>query len=82
MTWLIGFKGPSGFSAKHTAEDVTEGVDGKGLTAIVTGFFLSISLSFCFLHFLEVLDRFSSRFHMGFLICPLEHSSRYKLSKS
>lgn len=37
MTWLIGFKGPSGFSAKHTAEDVTEGVDGKGLTAIVTG---------------------------------------------
>ncbi|KAL7596921.1 hypothetical protein Lser_V15G30374 [Lactuca serriola] len=37
MTWLIGFKGPSGFSAKHTAEDVTEGVDCKGLTAIVTG---------------------------------------------
>lgn len=37
MTWLIGFKGPSGFSAKNTAEDVTEGIDGKGLTAIVTG---------------------------------------------
>ncbi|KAI3689534.1 hypothetical protein L2E82_47494 [Cichorium intybus] len=37
MTWLIAFKGPSGYSAKHTAEDVTKEVDGKGLTAIVTG---------------------------------------------
>jgi len=37
MTWLIAFKGASGFSAKNTAEDVTKGVDGHGLTAIVTG---------------------------------------------
>nr|XP_043627722.1 short-chain dehydrogenase TIC 32, chloroplastic-like [Erigeron canadensis] len=33
----IAFKGKSGFSAKNTAEDVTDGVDGHGLTAIVTG---------------------------------------------
>ncbi|MFS7923866.1 putative very-long-chain 3-oxoacyl-CoA reductase [Helianthus anomalus] len=37
MPWLIAFKGKSGFSAKHTAEQVTKGVDGHGLTAIVTG---------------------------------------------
>ncbi|KAJ0775229.1 putative very-long-chain 3-oxoacyl-CoA reductase [Helianthus annuus] len=40
MPWLIAFKGKSGFSAKHTAEQVTKGVDGHGLTAIVTGIFL------------------------------------------
>ncbi|XP_076887502.1 short-chain dehydrogenase TIC 32, chloroplastic-like [Bidens hawaiensis] len=37
MVWLFGFKGESGFSARNTAEDVTEGIDGHGLTAIVTG---------------------------------------------
>ncbi|KAJ0594413.1 putative very-long-chain 3-oxoacyl-CoA reductase [Helianthus annuus] len=36
MTWLIAFKGKSGFSAKNTAEDVTKEVDGHGLTAIIT----------------------------------------------
>ncbi|KAL6182208.1 hypothetical protein ACLB2K_043631 [Fragaria x ananassa] len=30
-------KGPSGFSASSTAEEVTQGIDGTGLTAIVTG---------------------------------------------
>ncbi|TXG70947.1 hypothetical protein EZV62_005882 [Acer yangbiense] len=30
-------KGPSGFSWSSTAEEVTQGVDGTGLTAIVTG---------------------------------------------
>ncbi|KAF8380217.1 hypothetical protein HHK36_027699 [Tetracentron sinense] len=35
--WLIGRKGPSGFSACSTAEQVTEAIDGTGLTAIVTG---------------------------------------------
>ncbi|KAI5655464.1 hypothetical protein M9H77_32651 [Catharanthus roseus] len=35
--WLLGFKGPSGFSARSTAEEVTQGIDGSGLTAIVTG---------------------------------------------
>ncbi|KAM0069917.1 putative oxidoreductase [Helianthus debilis subsp. tardiflorus] len=37
MPLLIACKGKSGFSAKHTAEDVTEGIDGHGLTAIITG---------------------------------------------
>lgn len=39
--WIFGWKGPSGFSARSTAEEVTQGIDGTGLTAIVTG------LSFC-----------------------------------
>uniref|UniRef100_A0A5B6Z1M1 Short-chain dehydrogenase TIC 32 n=1 Tax=Davidia involucrata TaxID=16924 RepID=A0A5B6Z1M1_DAVIN len=35
--WLFSRKGPSGFSACSTAEEVTHGIDGTGLTAIVTG---------------------------------------------
>ncbi|KAK8618103.1 hypothetical protein V6N13_115977 [Hibiscus sabdariffa] len=35
--WLFSWKGASGFSAYSTAEDVTHGIDGTGLTAIVTG---------------------------------------------
>lgn len=35
--WIFGWKGPSGFSACSTAEEVTQGIDGTGLTAIVTG---------------------------------------------
>ncbi|KAF9689329.1 hypothetical protein SADUNF_Sadunf01G0081000 [Salix dunnii] len=35
--WFFGRKGPSGFSASSTAEEVTQGIDGTGLTAIVTG---------------------------------------------
>lgn len=35
--WIFGTKGASGFSARSTAEEVTEGIDGAGLTAIVTG---------------------------------------------
>ncbi|KAK8584206.1 hypothetical protein V6N13_109599 [Hibiscus sabdariffa] len=35
--WLFSGKGASGFSAYSTAEDVTQGIDGTGLTAIVTG---------------------------------------------
>ncbi|PON51746.1 Short-chain dehydrogenase/reductase [Parasponia andersonii] len=37
MWWFNNKKGPSGFSASSTAEQVTEGIDGSGLTAIVTG---------------------------------------------
>ncbi|KAF5818998.1 putative very-long-chain 3-oxoacyl-CoA reductase [Helianthus annuus] len=38
MTWIYSlFSGPSGFSANSRAEDVTNGIDGTGLTAIVTG---------------------------------------------
>ncbi|XP_020079885.1 short-chain dehydrogenase TIC 32, chloroplastic-like [Ananas comosus] len=35
--WPFSRKGPSGFSWYSTAEEVTEGIDGSGLTAIVTG---------------------------------------------
>ncbi|KAK3434338.1 short-chain dehydrogenase TIC 32, chloroplastic [Eucalyptus grandis] len=35
--WIFGWRGPSGFSARSTAEEVTQGIDGTGLTAIVTG---------------------------------------------
>ncbi|KAG8659174.1 hypothetical protein MANES_02G020400v8 [Manihot esculenta] len=35
--WIFGWKGASGFSACSTAEQVTQGIDGTGLTAIVTG---------------------------------------------
>ncbi|KAI3762482.1 hypothetical protein L1987_52912 [Smallanthus sonchifolius] len=34
---MFGLKGPSGFSRFSTAEEVTSGIDGSGLTAIVTG---------------------------------------------
>ncbi|KAL2550436.1 NAD(P)-binding Rossmann-fold superfamily protein [Forsythia ovata] len=35
--WFFIGKGASGFSANSTAEEVTQGIDGSGLTAIVTG---------------------------------------------
>ncbi|KAI6702104.1 hypothetical protein NL676_011240 [Syzygium grande] len=35
--WIFGWKGPSGYSARSTAEEVTQGIDGTGFTAIVTG---------------------------------------------
>ncbi|XP_061957180.1 short-chain dehydrogenase TIC 32, chloroplastic-like isoform X1 [Populus nigra] len=35
--WFFSRNGTSGFSASSTAEDVTQGIDGSGLTAIVTG---------------------------------------------
>ncbi|KAG8382219.1 hypothetical protein BUALT_Bualt05G0053900 [Buddleja alternifolia] len=35
--WIFGRKGPSGFSACSTAMEVAQGIDGSGLTAIVTG---------------------------------------------
>ncbi|XP_074333759.1 short-chain dehydrogenase TIC 32, chloroplastic-like [Apium graveolens] len=35
--WIFGLNGKSGFSARSTAEQVTKGVDGTGLVAIVTG---------------------------------------------
>ncbi|KAK9103660.1 hypothetical protein Sjap_020914 [Stephania japonica] len=35
--WVFRRKGASGFSYSSTAEEVTQGVDGTGLTAIVTG---------------------------------------------
>ncbi|KAI5652822.1 hypothetical protein M9H77_30009 [Catharanthus roseus] len=35
--WFFRRKGPSGFSYYSTAEEVTDGIDGSGLTAIITG---------------------------------------------
>ncbi|KNA24297.1 hypothetical protein SOVF_017030 [Spinacia oleracea] len=35
--WFFGGKGASGFSSSSTAEQVTDGIDGSALTAIVTG---------------------------------------------
>ncbi|XP_058082227.1 short-chain dehydrogenase TIC 32, chloroplastic-like [Magnolia sinica] len=35
--WIFGRKGESGYSACSTAEEVTDGIDGTGLVAIVTG---------------------------------------------
>lgn len=35
--WWFGRNGASGFSASSTAKEVTHGIDGTGLTAIVTG---------------------------------------------
>ncbi|TKY45219.1 Short-chain dehydrogenase TIC 32 [Spatholobus suberectus] len=35
--WPFSRKGASGFSSSSTAEEVTHGIDGTGLTAIVTG---------------------------------------------
>ncbi|KAK4400794.1 Short-chain dehydrogenase, chloroplastic [Sesamum angolense] len=35
--WIFGRKGESGFSACSTAEEVARGIDGSGLTAVVTG---------------------------------------------
>ncbi|TXG70952.1 hypothetical protein EZV62_005887 [Acer yangbiense] len=35
--WWFGRKGPSGFSPSSTAEQVTQGIHGTALTAIVTG---------------------------------------------
>jgi hypothetical protein len=50
--WPFNRKGPSGFSWSSTAEDVTEGIDGTGLTAIVTGACLLPSNFYYFLFFL------------------------------
>ena len=35
--WWFYRKGPSGFSSASTAEEVTAGVDGRGLVAVITG---------------------------------------------
>lgn len=64
--WIFGTKGASGFSARSTAEEVTEGIDGAGLTAIVTGMnilygspsFLIINFLSCFFQVL-LLELFS-----------------------
>jgi acyl CoA:acetate/3-ketoacid CoA transferase alpha subunit len=51
MNWLFRKPGPSGFSYSSTAEEVTEGIDASGLTAVVTGSSLN-SISVEFIYFL------------------------------
>lgn len=36
-SWLLGRRGPSGFSWSSTADQVTEGISAASLTAVVTG---------------------------------------------
>ncbi|KAL8498457.1 hypothetical protein ACS0TY_021690 [Phlomoides rotata] len=45
--WIFGLKGSSGFSARSTAEEVLRGIDGSGLTAIVTGASSGIGTETC-----------------------------------
>lgn len=35
--WIFSWRGPTGFSASSTAEEVTRGIEAYGLTAIITG---------------------------------------------
>jgi len=37
LMWWFNRKGPSGFAGASTAEEVTAGVDGRGLVAVITG---------------------------------------------
>lgn len=56
--WPFSRNGASGFSASSTAEEVTVGIDGSGLTAIVTGNFLvcvCVCLSLFFNGFVWIL---------------------------
>ena len=48
--WSFSRKGASGFSASSTAEEVTQRIDGTGLTAIVTGH-ISSGLNFPFSYY-------------------------------
>jgi len=48
MWWLFGRRNGSGFSSSSTAEEVTEGIDGTALTAIVTGSSLLLLLCYFF----------------------------------
>lgn len=47
-SWLLGRRGPSGFSWSSTADQVTQGISAAGLTAIVTGPYLFPNISSSF----------------------------------
>lgn len=72
MTWISIFTGKSGFAASSTAEDVTKGIDGTGLTAIVTGNFPSNAFVLCSCTLFLIDDR----------TCPINHlEGKEKLSR-
>ena len=47
--WRFGGKGESGFCAGNTAEQVTDGIDGSALTAIITGLYRASPVGFTIL---------------------------------
>jgi hypothetical protein len=57
MCWF-NRKGPSGFSGASTAEEVTAGIDARGLVAVITGtidhMMLPFSLSACFKQLIDI----------------------------
>ena len=56
--WWFYRKGPSGFSGASTAEEVTAGVDGRGLVAVITGkYFRSASVTLKLFHSASSLPR-------------------------
>ena len=68
--WFFSRKGASGFSSSSTAEEVTQGIDGTGITAIVTGPFSS-GMIFIFYFLFFFLLVFSER-KMGYGFLFLE----------
>lgn len=43
--WWFYRKGPSGFAGASTAEEVTAGIDGRGLVAVITGTYFHFPLT-------------------------------------
>jgi len=76
MWWLFGRKEGSGFSSSSTAEEVTDGIDGTGLTAIVTGsshctfvllFFFLLTNSYLTIYIYIYIERERERESLNFL---------------
>ncbi|MBA0767954.1 hypothetical protein Gotri_016800 [Gossypium trilobum] len=72
---VSGCPGPSGFGSASTAQEVTEGIDGTNLTALVTGHRLSL------LHFFAIFT--SSPLHLPcfyFFVILLPYLSSCRLA--
>jgi len=57
---------PSEFTLSSTAEEVTHGIDGSGLTAIVTGLHLHFYLPF---NFVIVLPFWTLNYYLNLIVC-------------
>lgn len=77
--WIFGRKGASGFSASSTAEDVTEGINGTGLTAIITGNLQCFWTSLSRMQFVLLLQDISHGFFLifGFMNHNLELNTNF-----